>query len=402
MPAKPCLCLLGALLILPARGDDWPIYRGPNHDGISTETAWRDDFGGDGPPLLWEAEVGLGFASFAVAKGRVYTTGHADGKDTLFAFDAVSGSPLWQHAYPADLGDKYYEGGTSATPTVEGGRVYHLSRWGDVFCFDAADGRVIWSKNVQKETGATIPDWGYAGSPFPAGDLLLLNVGQSGVALNKATGKTVWQSGNESAAGYSTPFPLGGHEDVFVLAAGDCYNAVHAADGALVWSVPWKTRYGVNAADPVQSGELLFLSSGYNRGAALLKLGNGAPQPVWENKNLKNQFNSSVLIDGHLFGIDDDENRKASLRCIELATGDLKWEEKSIGFGALMAAAGKLIILTEKGELVIAKAASEGFEEIARAQVLGGRCWTTPVLANGLLYVRNSSGHVKCLDLRRP
>ncbi len=397
---KPSICLMCGLLALPVAAEDWPIYRGPNHDGISAEIKWKDSFEGDGPVLLWEAEIGLGFASFAVAKGSVYTTGHADGKDTVFAFDAVSGEAAWQHAYEADLGDKYYEGGTSATPAVEGGRVYHLSRWGDVFCFDAADGRVVWSKNVQKETEATIPDWGFAGAPYPHGDLLLLNVGQSGMALNKATGKTVWHSGNETAAGYSTPFPLQGYDGVFVLAAADTYNAVKATDGALLWSLPWKTRYGVNAADPVQNGGQLFVSSGYNRGAALLNLGDGEPEVVWENKNLKNQFNSSILLDGHLYGIDDDENKRASLRCIELAAGDLKWEEKSIGFGALIAANGKLIIITEKGELVIAKASAAGFEEISRAQVLGGRCWTAPVLANGLLYVRNSSGHLKCLDLR--
>ena len=387
-------------MVLAASGADWPIYRGSNHDGIATETDWKDQFSGEGPPVLWDAQIGLGFASFTVAKGRVYTTGHADGQDTVYAFDAATGKSLWKHDYPADLGDKYYEGGTSATPTVEGGRVYHLSRWGDVFCFDAADGRVVWSKNVQKETGAKIPDWGYAGAPVVHGDLLLLNVGQSGMALNIATGKTVWQSGNEVAAGYSTPFPLKGYPGVHVLAAEDAYNAISATDGALVWSVPWKTRYGVNAADPVQNEGQLFISSGYNRGAALLKLGDGQPEIVWENKNLKNQFNSSLLLNGYLFGIDDDENKRASLRCIDLATGALKWEEKSIGFGALTAANGKLIVLTEKGELVIAKASPDSFEEISRSQVLGGRCWTTPVLADGRLYVRNSAGDLKCLDLR--
>lgn len=392
--------LLPALAVLSVNGADWPVYRGPQHDGIATETEWKDRFSGDSPPVLWEAQIGLGFASFTVAKGRVYSTGHADGQDTVFAFDAKTGAPLWKHAYPADLGDKYYEGGTSATPTVAGGRVYHLSRWGDVFCFDAADGRVIWSKNVQKETGAKIPDWGYAGAPMVHEDLLLLNVGQSGMALNLATGKTVWQSGNEVGAGYSTPFPLKGYPGVYVLASEDAYNAVSATDGAVVWSVPWKTRYGVNAADPVQNGDQLFISSGYNRGAALLQLGDGQPTIVWENKNLKNQFNSSVLINGHVFGIDDDENKRASLRCIDLATGALRWEEKSVGFGALTAADGKLIVLTEKGELVIAKASSEGFEEISRSQVLGGRCWTTPVLSDGRLFVRNSAGEMKCLDLR--
>jgi len=395
------MIMAGALIsALELKAGDWSIYRGSNHDGISTETGWQAEFGGDGPKVLWEAEVGIGFAAFVVVEGKVYTTGHADEADTLFCLNAEDGKVLWKHTYPADLGDKYYEGGTSATPTVEAGKVYHLSRWGDAFCLDAATGKVVWSKNVQKETDAKIPEWGFAGSPYLTGDLVILNVGQAGMALKKTSGETVWKSGNESAAGYSTAYPLAGAQGLIVLAAEDAYNAVEAATGKLVWSLPWKTRYGVNAASPIQSGDKLFISSGYNKGCGLFQLGAGAPTALWENKNLKNQFNSSVLIDGFLYGIDDDESKKASLRCIELATGELKWEEKSIGFGALMAADGKLIVQTDKGELVVAKATSESFDEISRAQVLSGRCWTTPVLAKGRLYVRNSAGLVKCLDVK--
>ena len=382
-------------------GADWAIYRGSNHDGISKESGWSAEFDGDGPKVLWEAEVGIGFASFTVVEGKVYTTGHAEDQDTVFCFGAADGKLIWKHSYAADLGDKYYEGGTSATPTVSGGKVYHLSRWGDVFCFEAATGKVVWSKNVQKETEAKIPDWGFAGSPYVAGDLVILNVGQSGMALKKGDGKTVWSSGKESAAGYSTAYPLAGDKGIVVLAAEDAYNAVEVATGKVVWSLPWKTRYGVNAASPIQSGDKLFISSGYNRGCGLFQLGEGTPTAIWENKNLRNQFNSSVLIDGHVYGIDDDENKKASLRCVALATGEVKWTEKGIGFGALMAADGKLIVQTDKGELVVAKATEESFEEISRAQVLSGRCWTTPVLVDGRLYVRNAEGAVKCLNLKK-
>jgi outer membrane protein assembly factor BamB len=391
---------VGAFWCADVLAGDWPIYRGANHDGISTETGWSETFGGEGPPVVWEAEVGIGFASFTVSEGRVYTTGHADDADTVFCLDAKSGKEVWKHSYPADLGDKYYEGGTSATPTVAGGRVYHLSRWGDVFCYEAATGKVVWTKQVQKEAGVKIPDWGFSGSPYVTGDLVVLNVGEAGLALATGTGAIVWKSGDEVAAGYSTAYPLkSGEQDLLVLAAADKYNAVDAKTGKVAWSVPWKTRYGVNAADPIRSGQHLFISSGYSRGCALLKLGSNSPEVVWENKNLKNQFNSSVLIDGHLYGIDDDENRKASLRCLEWATGEVKWEEKSVGFGAVTAADGKLIVQTEKGELIVAKATPAGFEEISRGQVLSGRCWTTPVLANGLLHVRNSAGQVKCLNL---
>jgi outer membrane protein assembly factor BamB len=131
-----------------------------------------------------------------------------------------------------------------------------------------------------------------------------------------------------------------------------------------------------------------------------LKLTASQPEKVWESKVLKNQFNSSVLIDGHLYGIDGDQNSRCSLKCVKLEDGSVAWEEKSIGFGSLMAADGRLIILTEKGELVVAKAGSAGFEELSRAQVLSGRCWSSPVLANGRIYVRNAPGKVLCLEAK--
>jgi outer membrane protein assembly factor BamB len=383
---------------------DWPVYRGPAHDGISRETGWSATFPGDGPRVLWQAEVGTGFSSFVVADGRVITTGHADGADTVFCFDAAKGTLRWKHGYPADLGDKYYEGGTGATPTIAGNNVLHISRWGDVFCLGARNGKVIWSRHVQKEMGYRVPDWGFSGAPFVRGDTVILNAGAAGVAFKLKDGAEVWRSGNDWAAGYSTPFPLGAGEAVsMVLAAEDRFQAVDPANGGILWTQPWKTRYGVNAADPVLGPDgRLFISSGYNRGCALIEppAGQGSPKAVWENKLLKNQFSSSVLVDGFLFGIDDDESKRASLRCLNWETGKLLWEEKSIGFGSLMAADGKLIILTEKGELVIAQASSGGFEEISRAQVLSGRCWSVPVLSHGRLYVRNSAGLVLCLDMR--
>ncbi len=204
----PVRSLLAAIFALStfASGADWPHWRGPHRNGISDEKGWTTNWGAAGPKVLWKARIGLGFSSFAVADGRVYTTGHADSTDTVFCFDAATGKALWKHSYPADLGDKYYEGGTSATPTANGGRLYQLSRWGDVFCYEASSGKVVWKKNVQTETGANIPDWGYAGSPLVLDGLVILNVGSAGTALDKVTGNILWKSGEDNA-GYSTPLP---------------------------------------------------------------------------------------------------------------------------------------------------------------------------------------------------
>lgn len=378
-----------------ASAADWPHWRGPNRDGISSEkitgTEWTK---------LWEARLGIGFSSFTVADGRVYTTGHADGKDSVFCLDAASGKSIWKHSYTADLGDKYYEGGTSATPTIENGKAYHLSRWGDLFCFDSATGQVVWQKNIQKETEANIPDWGFAGSPLVQGNLLILNVGKSGTAVEKATGKIVWKS-DKANSGYSTPLPItvNGKSQI-VLSSGRAYKGVDPTDGTVLWEHTWSTSYGVNAADPILSGTQLFISSGYNKGCALLDLSSAQPREIWRNRAMKNQFNSSVLIDGHLYGSDGDESKTSAFKCIEFATGTEKWSEPGIGFSSLTAADGKLIIMTAKGELIFAKANPSKFEPLSRTTLLSGRCWTAPVLANGRLYVRNAAGLMLCVGLK--
>ncbi|MDB6006208.1 MAG: qgdA [Prosthecobacter sp.] len=377
-----------------AQASDWPVWRGPNHDGISTEK-----LAGTAVKKVWAAQIGIGFASFTVADGHVFTTGHADGKDTVFCFDAASGKQVWKHAYAADLGDKYYEGGTSATPTIEDGKAYHLSRWGDLFCFDAVTGKIVWQKNIQQETGADIPDWGFAGSPLASGGLLIVNVGKGGTAVEKATGKAVWTS-EKANSGYCTPYPItvNGKAQV-VLSSGRAYKGVDPTNGKVLWEYTWSTSYGVNAADPILSGTRLFISSGYNKGCALLDLASAEPKEVWRSRVMKNQLNSSVLIDGNLYGSDGDADKSASLKCIDFATGTEKWSAADVGFCSLIAADAKLIILTAKGELIIAKANPAKFEPVSRTPVLTGRCWTAPVLANGHIYVRNAAGDMACFSL---
>ncbi len=378
---------------------DWPHWRGPARNGISKETGWKSDWPAEGPPVLWKANVGIGFASFTVAAGRVYTTGFAKEEDTVFCFDAATGKVIWKHAYPSELGDKYYEGGTSATPTIAGGKVYQLSRWGDAMCLDAATGKVVWSKNPAEENDLPIPDWGFAGSPLAHGDLVLLSIGEHGVALTRADGSVKWQS-EAKPAGYSTPYPVPGNNSAVIFASDNAYFGVDAASGKKLWEYPWKTQYGVNAADPVFSDGHVFISSGYKKGATLLKLGSGSPVKVWENKIIRTQFNSCVLVDGYLYGPDGNDRDNGALKCIELKSGAMKWEHKGFGVGGVTVADGKLIALSAQGELMIAPVTPEKFAPVSRAQVLGGRCWTTPVLADGRIYCRNATGDVVCLNVK--
>ncbi len=392
---------LAASGALSLSANDWPHWRGPDRNGISAETGWTDHLPSSGPARAWKAQVGLGFSSFVVANGRAFTAGHADEMDTVFCFDANTGKVLWKHSYPSELGDKYFDGGTTGAPTIDGDRLFWLSRWGDTFCFNAADGKVIWNKNVQTETKARLPDWGFSGAPLVLGDKLILNVGDAGLALDKKTGAIVWQSAPK-AAGYSTPLPVKqGDALLVVLGSAQSYVAVNPKDGKEAWRIRWLTQYGVNASDPIIDGDQVFLSSGYGKGAALFKPGEAAPVEVWKSKALRTQLNGAVLYKGHLYGVDGDTTEKASLKCLDFATGTEKWKQTGFGSGGIIIADGKIVALSGAGELMIGPATPDGFKPASRAQVLGGQCWTAPVLANGFIHCRNSRGDIVVVNARK-
>ncbi len=392
MPKPVTLILTALFAVAPfASADDWPQWRGPNRNGISQEKGWVDQFPQQGPAIAWKATVGLGFSSFVVGIGKVYTGGHADGSDTVFCFDAVSGN-------------KFFEGGTTGSPTLEGDHLYWLSRWGDLFCFDAATGKVVWNRQVAKETGARIPTWGFTGAPTVYKDLLILNVGEAGMAVEKATGKDVWKSG-EGDAGYSTPLPVtrGGKTEI-LLTNSEAFLSVAPETGKPNWRMKWLTEYGVNASDPVPYGDKVFIASGYNKGCALIQPGASAetePEIIWKSRVLRSQLNAPVLVDKFLYGLDGDTTARVPLKCIEIETGKERWLQREFGTGGLVVADGKIIALSASGELMIAPVSPEAFTPSARAKVLTGKCWTAPVLANGLVYCRNSQGDVVVVDLRK-
>ncbi len=391
------LTTLGAVV----RAEDWAQWRGPQRNGVSAEKGWLDVWPADGPMVAWKAKVGLGFSSFVIAEGRVFTMGHAEGQDTVWCFEVATGKVVWKHSYPAELGDKFFEGGTTGTPTVGGDRVFTLNRWGEVFCFEAASGKIVWSKNVQKETDAPVPDWGFTGSPLVFENLLVLNVGDAGLALDKATGAIVWKSANK-AAGYSTPLPV--QRDgkwLAIFGNGKAYVAIDPREGKEAWRLRWLTEYGVNASDPIVEGDAMFLATGYGKGGGLFKLGAGEPEAGWKTKALRTQLNAAVLYQGQLYGVDGDTTVKATLKCLDFVTGEEKWALPGFGSGGVVIADGRLIAMSGFGELSVAPATPDGFKPTATSQVLGGKCWTAPVLANGFIYCRNGAGDVVALDVRK-
>jgi outer membrane protein assembly factor BamB len=188
---------------------------------------------------------------------------------------------------------------------------------------------------------------------------------------------------------------------LLVFGSAQSYVAIHPRTGQEAWRVKWLTEYGVNAADAIVAGDKLFLSTGYGKGAGLFDLNQTPPKQIWTSKILRTQLNPGVLYEGHVYGMDGDTGDKGPLKCIELATGKQKWAEPAFGTGGLIIADGRMIALRASGELLVAPAAPEGFKPVAQAQVLGGKCWTAPVLANGRVYCRNSRGDIVCLDLRK-
>ena len=392
-------CLLFLLSTTTALASDWPNYRGPNHNGVSTETGWTAQWPADGPPVLWKTSVGTGFASVSVSGKRAFTMGNTADTDTVYCLDTDTGKTLWKYSYPCPLSPSMYEGGPSATPTVDGDRVYTLSKTGDLFCLTLDSGKVLWKKSLQSDAGVSPPIWGFSCSPLVDNDLLILDAGDLGLALKKDSGQIAWNS-KGGGGSYSSAVPCavaGAPAVVMVTASG--LAAVNAADGKPIWLFPWKTSYDINAADAiVLDGARAFISSGYAHGDALVHLDTGAV--IWEKKSLSNHINASVALDGYVYGPDGNMG-SAKFTCVDLATGDPKWKYADANAGALIIVDTKIIALSDKGELLIANATPSGFTPLTRAQVLGGKCWTAPTLANGHLYVRNAKGDLACLNVKK-
>lgn len=377
-----------------AHAADWPRFRGPGQTGLVKEAGLNPQALAEGARILWRASVGTGFSSVTVADGRAFTMGNTNDTDHVWCFDANTGRLLWKHSYAEPLDPNLYEGGPNATPVVDGGRVFTLSRTGKAFCLDAATGAVIWQVDLAREVGARPPRWGFSGSVLIEGDLAIYNAGSAGTALNKNTGAVVWKSGPE-ASGYSQPVvaEIDGQRLAVLMGAREVI-ALNPKTGAVAWRHPWRTMHDVNAADPIIRGNRVFVSSGYNHGAAVLEVRNNQVTEIWKNRNLRNQFSSSVVLGDYIYGIDENQ-----LRCVEFATGNVRWTDRVTGKGTLLIADGHIIALSERGELLIAPATPDGFQPASRAQILSGRCWTMPVLAHGRLYARNARGDLVCVQV---
>ncbi|HEY5911736.1 MAG TPA: PQQ-binding-like beta-propeller repeat protein [Verrucomicrobiae bacterium] len=397
MKFRPDLCLLVLALPCALPAADWPQWRGPNRDGVSPETI-STNWGVDGPKVLWRASVGTGFSSVSVSNGRAYTLGNTNNEDTAWCFDAKTGKQIWKFTYASRLDPQWYEGGPGSTPTVDGDRVYTISKWGDVCCLDARKGKVIWRRDLRQD-GLKPNRWGFEGSPLIWRDLVILNAGAAGTALDRNTGRPAWCNGT-NAAGYASPtlFVQNGKETILVFAAKHLV-ALDPRTGHELWRQFWETGWDTNITDPLLWGNRILISS-FTRGCALLSLNDGKPEVIYDKKVLHNHLSPGILIGDYLYAFNGEAKTDTDFRCLHLPSGDVKWTRKDPIFGSLIKAGDCLLILSAKGELIAAEPSPEGLKVVARAQVLSSTCWTPPALAGGLLYIRNAKGELRCLDLR--
>lgn len=381
----------------------WTDFRGPNRDGHYRERSILTDWPATGLTPIWKQPVGEGYASFVAARGRAFTIEQRGGKEVVAAYDVLTGRELWSVAWDARFNEAMGGDGPRATPTWSDGRVYALGAAGELRCLDDASGRVIWRVNILEDNGADNLYWGMSASPLIVDDTVVVlpggSKGRSVVAYDRRTGARAW-SALDDKAGYSSPMlvTLAGVRQLLVLSASRLIGLTPDR-GDVLWDYPWTTQYDVNASQPLVVGESrVFVSTGYDTGAAVVELSptgtKWAVRELWRNKRMKNQFTSSVLDGGFVYGLDE-----SILACVDVATGELKWKGGRYGYGQVMLASGHLIVLTEDGDLALVRATPERHDEVARFHVLDGKTWNHPAMADGLLLVRNLN-QMAAFDLR--
>lgn len=396
------------LLTTAAAAGDWPQWRGPQRDGVAVGETISTTFPGDGPQVLWRRGVGPGHSSPIVGGDRLYLF-HQDGtQEAVECLSAADGKTLWTAGNDAALRDMFGETGPRATPVLHDQHLYTLGGTGFLQCLDAQTGKQLWKHELGREYSIPPPFFGVGSSPLVEGDKLIVLVGGKRgaglVAFDRATGKVVWQ-GIDDEASYSSPVAatLDGQRRLLAFARTGLH-LVDPATGKGLAFFRWRARINasVNAATPVIVDNQTFISSSYNTGSALLKIGPQSLEPVWSHQDgvLASQYDSPVFYEGHLYGTDGRSDfGDGKLQCVEWATGTVKWSEAGFGCASVIRVGNTLLTLSERGALRLVRASPAGYELLATAQPLKGTVRAMPALANGRLYLRDDL-ELLCLDLR--
>jgi outer membrane protein assembly factor BamB len=398
----PCSALI--LIALSAQAADWPQWRGPDRNGISKETGLLAAWPKGGPRQVWKTQgLGEGYSSFAVVGGRLYTQGQQSGRQFVLAIDTATGKPLWKtltgEALANDKGN-----GPRGTPTVDGNRLYALSSDGTFVCLETETGKLVWQKQFVKEFGGRLPRWTYAESPLVDGGLVIATPGGPGaaiVAFNKNTGATVWKSQSDRAA-YSSavPFDAGSVHGLAIL-TGEAAVALNTKNGELLWRFDKVSNRVANIATPIVHDGHVFVSTDYGTGGGLLKFtaegGSVKASEVYFNKEMRNHYTTCVLVGSTLYGFSS-----SILTAMNLATGEVKWRDRSVGKGNCIYAGERLYCMGEGGTVGLIEPSPEAYKEVSRFEIPKGGypTWTPPVVANGRLYLREQD-NLYCFDITR-
>jgi len=403
--------VVSAVPVATAPGTDWPSYRGPNGDGAINLTlgkAWDTA----GPKQVWKVEATKGFSSVTVSGGLAATlvTRDFEGSETehLVALDAATGKELW--AAPLKLA-KYQGGGDSgtkdngggdgprSTPTIADGKVYVYGSNLDLYCFDAKSGKTVWDKDVAADYKGKNISWSNATSPLVEGDLVIVGGGGKGaafLAFDKATGAMKWKQGDDTIT-HATPTAvtlLGERQVIFFMKSG--LTALSPKDGKILWQQPFKFNVST-AASPVVFENIVYCSAGYGVGSAGFEVKKSGSKfetaELWrvEGDGQNNHWSTPVAHDGYLYGIFGFKKYgEAPLKCIDIRTGKEQWSKDGFGPGNVIVAKDQVLALSDKGELVIIAAKPDVYTELARADVLEGKCWSTPTLSGGFIFARST------------
>jgi len=396
----PIILFLTLKLFTFVQADDWPYWRGPHGNGISHEKGWNPRSLDGGAKIHWKIKVGMGYSSVTVKDGLIYTMGKEDDNDIVYCLKEETGEEVWRFTYDCPV--RSYQG-TFSTPVTDGEHVYTLSRNGDVYCLNARTGAKKWFINIVFKFNAVQPKYGFSGSPVIHKEALILNGCKHGIALDRETGHKIWAS-DPQKSGYATPV-IYTHDGKTCIAifSHRRINGVDFETGELLWDFPWVFNDGADSADPVVVGNRLFISTAYRNGATMIEFTQNPPKQHWFDKDIQDEFGSSIYLDGYLYvPHGDSRHRTAYLKCIDFNTGEVMWT-RDTGHCSLILVDGKFVVLNQWGELLIMEASKKGCNDISRAKVIetssSVRCWTAPVLANGRIYVRTNTGDLVCVDV---
>ena len=369
---------------------EWPGFRGPLRDsrisGVRIETNWEAS-----PPVeMWRRAVGPGWSSFAVQGDLVYTQEQRGEEELVSCYRIDTGRPVWQHADATRFWEANAGAGPRATPTLDRGRVYALGANGSLNALDARDGSRIWNRDIVADTGVATPEWGFSASPLVVGDVVVVAAVGKLAAYDRDTGEPRWQ-GPEGGDGYSSPhlLTLGGIEQIVLLSKTGAAS-VRPADGTVLWQYDWAAKSRIVQPALLPGGDLL-MSRGETTGlrrVGIAKDGDAwSMEERWMTKRLKPYFSDFVIHEGHAYGIDGN-----IAAAIDLETGDRKWKGGRYGGGQVLLLRDQslLLVLAEKGDLILVSATPDEFREIARVPVLEGKTWNHPVVVGDVLLVRNS------------